>query len=94
MIGYATYFFELAGLSASNAFSVGVSIATVAVIGNMASGLLVNSVGRRLMFLYGTIGLSICLLTIGLLDIVPEAKVSNAWWQSITCGFYQLIYFL
>ena len=94
IMGYSTYFFELAGLSTSNAFSVGIGIASAAVISNMFSWLLVNSLGRRLMYLYGTLGLFGCLLTIGLLDVKPDAKGFSAWWQSAMCALYQIIYYL
>ncbi|KAK0512756.1 hypothetical protein JMJ35_004773 [Cladonia borealis] len=94
IMGYSTYFFELAGLSTSNAFSLGIGIASAAVISNMFSWLLVNSVGRRLMYLYGTLGLFGCLLTIGLLDVKPDAKGASAWWQSAMCALYQFIYYL
>ena len=94
VMGYATYFFELAGLSTSNAFSVAIAIAIAAVISNMFSWLLVNSLGRRLMYLYGTLGLFGCLLTIGLLDVKPDTKGFSAWWQSAMCALYQFIYYL
>lgn len=94
IMGYSTYFFELAGLSISNAFSVGIGIASTAVISNMFSWLLVNSLGRRLMYLYGTLGLFGCLMTIGLLDVKPDTKGVSAWWQSGMCALYQCIYYL
>ena len=94
IMGYSTYFFELAGLSTSNAFSVGIGIAAGAVISNMFSWLLVNSLGRRLMYLYGTLGLFGCLLAIGLLDIKPDPRGLSAWSQSAMCALYQFIYYL
>ena len=94
IMGYSTYFFELAGLSTSNAFSVGIGIAAGAVISNMFSWLLVNSLGRRLMYLYGTLGLFGCLFAIGLLDIKPDPRGLSAWSQSAMCALYQFIYYL
>lgn len=94
VMGYSTYLFELAGLSASDVLWVGIGIASAAVISNMFSWLFVNSLGRRLMYLHGTLGLFGCLLIIVLLDVKPDAKGFSAWWQSAMCALYQFIYYL
>ena len=94
MIGYATYFFELAGLKDSEAFSASIGVATMAIVGNILSWPLVNSYGRRWMFLNGTLWLLACLLLTGILDVLPDDSRLHAWWQSAMCALYQFVYYL
>ncbi|TVY13181.1 General alpha-glucoside permease, partial [Lachnellula arida] len=70
-IGYSSYFFELAGLSASSSFSLSLGVSALGLIGVMCSWLLINRTGRRSTSLVGTAMLTGLLFLIGILDVVP-----------------------
>lgn len=88
--GYSTYFFELAGLATPEAFNLGVGVTACGVVGNMISWALVNSFGRRRIFLTGLVSLTTTLLLIGILDVVPSQAA--AWAQASFTVVYALLY--
>ncbi|GAB1213198.1 hypothetical protein ATERTT37_002347 [Aspergillus terreus] len=92
VLGYSTYFFELAGLETSHSFNLGVGVTACGVLGNFLSWFLVNSVGRRRSFLSGMVTLTGLLLLIGIMDVVP----SNAakWVQASSTVVYAFVYFM
>ncbi|OXV11343.1 hypothetical protein Egran_00897 [Elaphomyces granulatus] len=90
VLGYSTYFFELAGLSTTPAFDLGVGITGFGVLGTVVSWSLVNSCGRRKLFLFGMAGLTVCLMLIGILDVIPTNGA--AWVQASFTVVYALIY--
>jgi Sugar (and other) transporter len=90
VLGYSTYFFELAGLSTVHAYDLGVGITALGVIGTIVSWMLVNNCGRRILFLTGMATLTLCLLLIGLLDVIPISAA--AWGQASLIVIYALIY--
>ena len=94
IIGYSTYFFELAGLSNDNSFSLGLGVGTLGIVGNIFSCFLISSVGRRPTFLWGTCGLLLLLLLVGILDIAPSKGHSNVWGQSVCIVIFNCVYFL
>jgi MFS family permease len=73
VLGYSTYFFQLAGLDASYSFDLGVGVTACGVLGNFCSWFLVNSFGRRKVFNLGMITLTALLLLIGIMDVVPSS---------------------
>lgn len=77
VIGYSSYFFELAGLSASNSFSASVGVSVLGLIGVFCSWFLINSRGRRSTVLVGTCGLTALLFLIGILDILPATRAGK-----------------
>jgi SP family general alpha glucoside:H+ symporter-like MFS transporter len=77
VIGYSSYFFELAGLSASNSFSASVGVSVLGLVGVICSWFLINRVGRRSTTLVGTSALTVLLFLIGILDIVPAARAGS-----------------
>ncbi|KAI9930956.1 hypothetical protein MW887_010611 [Aspergillus wentii] len=90
ILGYSTYFFELAGFPTSKAFDLGVGVTACGVVGTILSWTVVNSYGRRRIFLTGMISLTICLLMIGILDVIPSAAA--IWAQASFTIVYTLIY--
>lgn len=90
VLGFSTYFFELAGLPTSDSFNLGVGVTACGVVGTMLSWVVVNSFGRRKIFLTGMTCLTICLLLIGILDVVPTHAAS--WAQAALTVVYALIY--
>ncbi|KAL8420794.1 hypothetical protein RB594_003558 [Gaeumannomyces avenae] len=92
VLGYSTYFFQLAGLPESQAFDLSVGVTACGVAGNMASWFVVERFGRRTVFLTGMVTLTTLLMLIGILDVVPTAAAS--WVQAGTTVVYAFIYFL
>lgn len=84
LVGYATYFFELAGLATAHAFAMGVGFLAVGFIGTICSWILLSYVGRRRIYNCGLTALVILLLIIGILDCVPDysSRPALAWVQS------------
>lgn len=91
VLGYSTYFFELAGLDVSHAFDMGVGVTACGVAGNALSWFVVNSYGRRPVFLAGMVSLTILLLVIGIMDVVPTDAAK--WVQASTTVIYAFVYF-
>lgn len=68
-ISYAVYFFRLAGLDASDAFSMNMGLAGIGFVGTLLSWWLLPTVGRRTAYLAGTSMLMVLCFVIGALDI-------------------------
>ncbi|KAI5244645.1 hypothetical protein E4T43_03608 [Aureobasidium subglaciale] len=71
VLGYSTYFFQLAGLDDSNSFGLGVGVTACGVTDNFVSWFVINNVGRRKLFVGGMIALIAMLLLIGIMDVIP-----------------------
>ena len=90
VLGFSTYFFELAGINTSDAFDLGVGVTACGVVGVMISWAVINSWGRRKLFISGMIGMTIVLILMGILDVV---HTSGARWVQASCTVvYALIY--
>lgn len=76
---YATYFFLQAGLATSQAFSMTLGLYALAFVGTCLSWPLINSFGRRTIFLWGLIAIFVCLLITGLIGIAPASNVPASW---------------
>lgn len=92
VLGYSTYFFQLAGVEASNSFDLGVGVTACGVLGNIASWFVVERYGRRAVFLWGMGALTFILLLIGIMDVVPTRAA--AWVQASATVVYAFVYFL
>lgn len=94
VIGYAVYFFELAGLATSDAFDLGVGLLALGFVGTCLSWPLINSYGRRPIYNYGLIALTVILVLIGILDVIPSSSGSLAttWAQSSLMVVYNFAY--
>lgn len=92
VLGFSTYFFQLAGLPKSSSFDMGVGVTACGLLGNIVSWFVVNRVGRRKVFLGGMFTLTAILIIIGILDVVPTSAAK--WVQSGLTVFYAFVYFL
>lgn len=92
VLGFSTYFFQLAGLDTAKSFDIGVGVTACGVFGNICSWFVVNRYGRRDIFNYGMYSLTILLLLIGIMDVVPSGAAK--WVQSSLTVFYAYVYFL
>lgn len=90
VLGFSTYFFELAGLSNNDAFALGVGVTAMGVVGNLISWTVLNSFGRRKTFITGMIAITTVVLLIGFMS---EAKSGAAKWvQASLTVLYALFY--
>ena len=78
VVGYAVYFFELAGLATSVAFNLGVGLLVLGFVGTCLSWPLIARFGRRTIYNQGLMVLTIILLLVGVLDIVPGHTSSSS----------------
>jgi hypothetical protein len=74
VIGYSSYFFGLAGLSARSSFSLSIGVSVLGLIGVICSWLLIGHSGRRSATLYGLAIIVILLFLIGILDVAGDGK--------------------
>lgn len=72
LVGYATYFFELAGLPVRSAFDMGVGFLAVGFVGTIFSWVLLLYFGRRAIYNTGLAMLVVLLFIIGILDCLPD----------------------
>ncbi|KAK4626681.1 Maltose permease MAL31 [Fulvia fulva] len=84
LVGYATYFFELAGLPTQQAFNMSLGFLALGFLGTVFSWFLLIKCGRRTIYSIGLLLLVILMLLIGILDCVPnyEQKHGVIWAQS------------
>lgn len=92
VLGYSTYFFQLAGLDVSKSFDLGVGVTACGVAGNITSWFVVERFGRRVVFLSGMTALTVLLFIIGIMDVVPSGAAG--WVQAGATVVYAFIYFL
>ncbi|KAA8571076.1 hypothetical protein EYC84_000431 [Monilinia fructicola] len=84
-VGYSSYFFELAGLSNSDAFTLSVGVTVLGLLGVICSWFLINRCGRRSTSLVGTAILTFLLLLIGILDILPNYSSKGPAFGQVAC---------
>ena len=84
LVGYATYFFELAGLATRDAFNMGVGFLALGFVGTLFSWVLLIRYGRRVIYNTGLFFLVVLMLIIGILDCVPGYTNNSGvkWAQS------------
>jgi sugar porter (SP) family MFS transporter len=92
VLGYSTYFFQLAGLNTSKSFDLGVGVTACGLAGNLLSWVVVNGYGRRKVFVQGMFALTGLLLLIGIMDVVPTGAAK--WVQAACTVIYAFVYFL
>lgn len=91
VLGYSTYFFQLAGLSDTQSFNLGVGVTGAGLAAIILSWLVMNTFGRRPVFVYGMFMMTTILMLIGILDVVPTKGAK--WGQAILIVIYAFIYF-
>ncbi|EME81404.1 uncharacterized protein MYCFIDRAFT_211836 [Pseudocercospora fijiensis CIRAD86] len=77
MIGFSTYFFTQASLDTSHAFSMSLGLYALGAVGTLSSWFLMGWFGRRTLYFWGLIGISLVLILIGGLGV---SKSSGAQW--------------
>ena len=84
LVGYATYFFEQAGLPTKQAFNMSIGFLAVGLVGTLFSWLLLIHFGRRTIYNTGLALLVVLMLIIGILDCVPsyDSNKPLIWAQS------------
>jgi SP family general alpha glucoside:H+ symporter-like MFS transporter len=78
-MGYSTYFYEQAGLSKDNAFTMSMAQFALGAIGTICSWVLMQWFGRRTLYIGGQIIMSVVLLIIGFLGIISRANTGAQW---------------
>ncbi|KAG0646904.1 Maltose transport MAL31 [Hyphodiscus hymeniophilus] len=89
--GYCVYFFELAGLNPDNAFDFGVGVLAVGFVGSILSWFLIARFGRRDIYNWGLVLLTILVFLVAILDVVPRSQ-SVIWAQSSMMLVYNFFY--
>jgi hypothetical protein len=92
VLGYSTYFFQLAGLETSRSFDLGVGVTACGLAGNLVSLVVVNGYGRRKVFVQGMFALTALLLLIGIMDVAPSGAAK--WVQASCTVIYAFVYFM
>lgn len=94
LVGYATYFFQLAGLPTEESFNMSVGFLALGFTGTCLSWVLLNYVGRRRIYITGLGILATLQLIIGILDCAPnyENRPSVIWAQSVLMLIWNFIY--
>ncbi|KAA8573516.1 hypothetical protein EYC84_005101 [Monilinia fructicola] len=84
LVGYAAYFFQLAGLAGSKAFDMSVGFLAVGFLGSVLSWILIAKYGRRRIYNTGIAVLTALMFLIGILDCAPnyENRPAVIWAQS------------
>ncbi|KAG1763315.1 maltose permease, partial [Suillus occidentalis] len=86
VLGFSTYFFELAGFANTNAFNLGIGVTAIGIVGNLLTFYTVNRFGRRFVFFWGMLTCTAVLLLIGFISI---SHSQNARW---TVAAFTIIY--
>lgn len=94
LIGYATYFFQLAGLATDQSFNMSVGFLALGFTGTCLSWFLLIHIGRRRIYITGLAVLATLQLIIGILDCAPnyENRPSVIWAQSVLMLIWNFIY--
>ncbi|KAG6129566.1 hypothetical protein E4U22_004527 [Claviceps purpurea] len=93
LIGYANYFFEQAGLSSSDAFSMGVANTALGFVGTIISWPLMNyfNLGRRTIYTSGLAVMTALLFVIGFLSI-PKYNTGAIWAMASLMDVWTFVY--
>ncbi|KAH8691181.1 putative MFS transporter [Talaromyces proteolyticus] len=91
LIGYANFFFEQAGLDASDAFNMGVGNTAMGFVGTCLSWPLMSHFGRRTIYNYGMLLMTIILFVIGFLDL-RSGMSAITWAQASLMDIWTFIY--
>lgn len=89
----ATYFFEQAGFSASNAYKINLGGTAVAFCGTIASWFLMHRMARRTLYISGMGAMCLWLFLIGCLTLDTHSQ-SIKWIQSALCIIWLLSFSL
>ncbi|KAG0702170.1 maltose permease [Suillus ampliporus] len=90
ILGYSTYFFELAGFATTKAFDLALCMSAVGIVGNLLTFYTINRFGRRFIFFWGILACTTVLLLIGFISI--SHTQSARWAVAVFTIIYNFIY--
>ncbi|KAH8175126.1 sugar transporter domain-containing protein [Sarocladium implicatum] len=88
---YSTYFYRQAGLPSTQAFNMSLIQYALGIVGVFIAWFMLPYFGRRTLYIWGLVGLEVCLLTIGGLG-VASAETEIAWAIGSMLILYTLVY--
>jgi len=94
MGGAPTYFFVQAGLPNSISFKMSVGGLGLASVGTIVSWFLLNSFGRRTLYLWGLAGLAAILWIVGIISAAAKDSVAGNYAQATMMLLWLLLYYL
>lgn len=78
-MGYSTYFYEQAGLAEADAFDMSLAQYAIGFMGTILSWFLMGHFGRRTLYLYGLVIMTVLLFIIGFVALAPESNNGARW---------------
>ena len=88
---YSTYFYQQAGLPSTQAFNMSLIQYALGMVGVLIAWAMIPYFGRRTLYIWGLVGLEVCLLIMGSLDTV-DSSTNIAWAIGSMLIVYTLIY--
>lgn len=76
VLGFSTYFFQLAGFNDSNSFRLGVGVTAIGIVGNLCALFTVNRFGRRGLFFWGMVACTVINFCVAFSSL-PNNKAGN-----------------
>ncbi|KAH6608913.1 maltose permease [Trichoderma cornu-damae] len=92
VLGFSTYFFQLAGLPTEKSFDLGIGVTACGLAGNILSWAVMNSFGRRRIFILCMCILTTILVLIGVMDLVHTGGAK--WVQASLTVVYAFFYYV
>lgn len=92
VVGYSTYFFQLAGIETATSFTLSIGVAVLGLMGVVGSWFLINRAGRRSATLAGAGLLTFLLFMIGILEVIPGESVVPIYGQIACIIIFSFIY--
>ncbi|KAK3686781.1 hypothetical protein LTR37_019460 [Vermiconidia calcicola] len=89
---YAIVFFEQAGMSASQAFNMGLGLYALAFIGTLLSWPMIKRFGRRSIFLTGLACAFVTLMIVGFISLGPAGSAGVSWGIGAMLLVYTFVY--
>lgn len=90
--GANTFFFEQAGLSVDNAFSLSIGYYIIGFAGTVISWFLITWFGRRSIFTVGLLMMTIILFIIGFVALSSRTNESAKWAQAVLLVIWVFVY--
>ena len=89
VLGFSTYFFQLAGFNDSNSFRLGVGVTAIGIVGNLCALFTVNRFGRRGLFFWGMVACTVINFCVAFSSL-PNNNAGN-WAAAAFVGISRLV---
>ena len=89
VLGFSTYFFQLAGFNDSNSFRLGVGVTAIGIVGNLCALFTVNRFGRRGLFFWGMVACTVINFCVAFSSL-PNNNAGN-WAAAAFVGISRLL---